>query len=140
MSTGNLVSSPQPTILPTFHHHLFPSVCGWGRMPQRAGFGCVPGTPVVSLRVHQSHTAEQQYVTFVNLRLPEEAAIFARIAVELNHGRPHIPLLVVEGRGTSDAMARLPVDFSGLTNLHRKASTHDPGCLPREPGGTGAVL
>ena len=34
-------------------------------------------------------------------------AIFARIAVVLNEHRPDIPLLVVEGRGTSDALAKL---------------------------------
>ena len=32
----------------------------------------------------------------------------------------------MEGRGTSDALARLPVDLSGLTNLHRMANTPDP--------------
>ena len=32
----------------------------------------------------------------------------------------------MEGRGTSDALARLPVDLSGLTNLNRMANTPDP--------------
>ena len=32
---------------------------------------------------------------------------------------------MVEGRGTSDALARLPLDLSGLTNLHRIANTPD---------------
>src|SRR5262249_46015915 len=40
--------------------------------------------------------------------------------------RPEIPLLVVEGRGTSDSLARLPVDLSDLTNLNRMANTPDP--------------
>ncbi len=44
-------------------------------------------------------------------------AVFARIAVVLNERRPDIPMLVVEGRGTSEALARLPIDLSGLTNL-----------------------
>jgi glycosyltransferase involved in cell wall biosynthesis len=34
--------------------------------------------------------------------------------------------LVVEGRGTSDTLAHLPVDLSGLTNLNRMANTPDP--------------
>ena len=34
--------------------------------------------------------------------------------------------LVVEGRGTADGLAGLPVDLSGLTNLHRMANTPDP--------------
>ena len=53
-------------------------------------------------------------------------AVFARIAVVLNERRPDIPLLVVEGRGASDALARLPIDLSGLTNLSRLANTPDP--------------
>ncbi len=53
-------------------------------------------------------------------------AAFARIAVVLNERRPDIPLLVVEGRGTSDALARLPIDLSGLTNLNRMANTPEP--------------
>ena len=46
---------------------------------------------------------------------------FGRIAVGLNRRRPDIPLLVVEARGTSDALAKLPVDRPGLKNLHRMA-------------------
>ena len=40
--------------------------------------------------------------------------------------RPDIPVLVVEGRGTSETLARLPVDLSELTNLNRMANTPDP--------------
>ena len=50
----------------------------------------------------------------------------ARIAQELGRRRPDIPLLVVEGRGTADGLTGLPVDLSGLTNLHRMANTPDP--------------
>ena len=58
-------------------------------------------------------------------------AVFARIAVVLNERRPDIPLLVMEGRGTSDALARLPIDLSRLTNLHRMANTPDPRAFYR---------
>jgi glycosyltransferase involved in cell wall biosynthesis len=34
--------------------------------------------------------------------------------------------LLVEGRGTTEALARLPVDLSGLANLNRMANTPDP--------------
>jgi glycosyltransferase involved in cell wall biosynthesis len=44
----------------------------------------------------------------------------------LGRRRPEIPLLVVEGRGTTDGLAGLPVDLSGLENLHRMANTPDP--------------
>ena len=33
---------------------------------------------------------------------------------------------MVEGRGKADGLAGLPVDLSGLTNLHRMANTPDP--------------
>ena len=65
-------------------------------------------------------------MTFINPQPDKGAAVFARIAIELNRRRPDIPLLVVEGRGTSDALAGLPVDLSSLTNLNRMANTPDP--------------
>jgi glycosyltransferase involved in cell wall biosynthesis len=34
--------------------------------------------------------------------------------------------LVVEGRGTSDTLAHVAVDLSGLPNLNRMANTPDP--------------
>ncbi|HZW34376.1 MAG TPA: hypothetical protein VFF52_26875 [Isosphaeraceae bacterium] len=52
--------------------------------------------------------------------------VFARIARELSRRRPEVPLLVVEDRGTADAMARVPLDLSGLSNRHRMAHTPDP--------------
>ena len=48
---------------------------------------------------------EPTYVTFINPQPPKGMTVFARIAIELNRKRPDIPLLVVEGRGTSDALA-----------------------------------
>jgi glycosyltransferase involved in cell wall biosynthesis len=69
---------------------------------------------------------EPTYVTFVNPQPEKGASVFARIALELGRRRPEISLLVVEGRGTADGLARLPVDLSGLTNLHRMANTPDP--------------
>jgi glycosyltransferase involved in cell wall biosynthesis len=66
------------------------------------------------------------YVTFVNPQPEKGASVFARFALELGRRRPEIPLLVVEGRGTADGLAGLPVDLSGLTNLHRMANTPDP--------------
>jgi glycosyltransferase involved in cell wall biosynthesis len=69
---------------------------------------------------------EPKYVTFINPQPAKGLTVFARIAMELNQRRPDIPLLVVESRGTSDALAKLPVDLSGLTNLHRMVTTPDP--------------
>ena len=67
-----------------------------------------------------------QYVTFVNPQPAKGLTVFAQIAAELGRRRPEIPFLVVEGRGTSDWLARLPMDLSGLTNLNRMANTPDP--------------
>ena len=67
-----------------------------------------------------------RYVTFINPQPDKAVTVFGRIAIELGARRPDIPLLQVEGRGTTDALARLPVDLSGLTNLNRMANTPDP--------------
>ncbi len=69
---------------------------------------------------------DPKYVTFINPQPSKGMAVFARIAIVLNERRPDIPLVVVEGRGTSDALAKLPIDLSGLTNLNRMANTPDP--------------
>ncbi len=69
---------------------------------------------------------DPKYGTFINPQPDKGAAVFARIAIELDKRRPDIPRLLVEGRGTSDALARLPVDLSTLTNLNRMANTPDP--------------
>jgi len=74
---------------------------------------------------------EPKYATFINPQPSNGMAVFARIAVVLNERRPDIPLLVMEGRGTSDALARLPIDLSRLTNLHRMANTPDPRAFYR---------
>lgn len=67
-----------------------------------------------------------RYVTFVNPQPAKGVTVFARIAHELNHRRPDIPILVVEGRGGSEWLGRVPLDLSGLTNLHRMANTPEP--------------
>ena len=105
---------------------IFPSECSRRYHARLLGLDgpVIPG-PIALDRVVVEHP-EPQYVTFVNPQLPKGVTIFARIAVELNRRRPDIPLLVVEARGTSDALAKLPVDLSGLTNLHRMAYTPDP--------------
>jgi glycosyltransferase involved in cell wall biosynthesis len=69
---------------------------------------------------------EPTYVTFINPQPDKGVTVFAAIALELSRRRPEIPLLVVEGRGTSDALAKLPVDLSALANLNRMANTPDP--------------
>ena len=81
--------------------------------------------PVRLDRVVADHP-EPQFVTFINPQVEKGMTVFARIAQELGQRRPDIPFLLVEGRGTSDALARLELDLSGLTNLNRMANTPDP--------------
>jgi glycosyltransferase involved in cell wall biosynthesis len=65
-------------------------------------------------------------VTIVNPQPAKGLTVFARLAAELFRCRPEIPLLVVEGRGTSDWLGRVPLDLSALTNLNRMALTPEP--------------
>jgi glycosyltransferase involved in cell wall biosynthesis len=105
---------------------LFPSEYSRRDHVRRLGLdGTVIPYPVRVDRV-MAEDPEPTYVTFVNPQPEKGAAVFARIALELGRRRPEIPLLVVEGRGTSDGLARVPVDLSGLTNLNRMANTPDP--------------
>ncbi|HEY8503608.1 MAG TPA: glycosyltransferase, partial [Gemmataceae bacterium] len=68
---------------------------------------------------------EGRFVTFVNPQPVKGVGWFARIAYEMNRRRPDIPFLV-EGRGGTDWLGRLPLDLSGLRNLHRMPTTPRP--------------
>lgn len=67
-----------------------------------------------------------RYATFVNPQPPKGAAVFARIARELQARRPEIPLLVVEGRGGVGRLGHVSLDLSGVENVHRMPNTADP--------------
>lgn len=67
-----------------------------------------------------------RYVTFVNPERSKGSPVFARIAHELNRGRPEIPLLVVEGRRRALDLGELGLDLSGLSNVNRMTNTGDP--------------
>jgi glycosyltransferase involved in cell wall biosynthesis len=105
---------------------LFPSEYSRRDHVRRLGLdGAVIPYPVRLDRVI-AEDPDPTYVTFVNPQPEKGAAVFARIALELGRRRPEIPLLVVEGRGTADGLARVPADLSGLTNLNRMANTPEP--------------
>ncbi len=105
---------------------LFPSEYSRRDHLRRLGLdGAVIPYPVRLDRVI-AEDREPTYVTFVNPQPEKGVSVFARIALDLGRRRPDIPLLVVEGRGTADGLDGLPVDLSGLTNLHRMANTPDP--------------
>lgn len=67
-----------------------------------------------------------RFVTFVNPQPYKGAFWFARIAHELNHRRPDIPLLVVEGRGKAAWLGAGDLDVSGLSNVRCMPNTPDP--------------
>jgi glycosyltransferase involved in cell wall biosynthesis/GT2 family glycosyltransferase len=91
------------------------------------GLECVPLPPVIDIRrVACERPNGGRYVTFVN-PTPEKGIFwFARLAEVLGRDRPDIPLLVVEGRGRADWLARCGVDLRGVKSLHRFANTPDP--------------
>ncbi|MFI5456414.1 MAG: glycosyltransferase [Isosphaerales bacterium] len=105
---------------------IFPSQYSRRLYGRRIGLeGTVIPDPIQLDRV-VADDPEPKYVTFINPQPDKGMTVFARIALELGRRRPEIPLLVVEGRGTSDALAGLPVELSDLTNLNRMANTPDP--------------
>ena len=105
---------------------IFPSEYSRRHYARRTGLDGVVIPDPIRLDKVIAESPEPKYVTFINPQPEKGAAVFARIALELGRRRPDIPLLVVEGRGTADGLAGLPVDLSGLTNLHRMANTPDP--------------
>ena len=105
---------------------IFPSEYSRSHYRRRVGLDGVVIPDPIRLDKVIARNPEPKFVTFINPQPDKGAAVFARIALELGRRRPDIPLLVVEGRGKSDALAGLPVDLSGLTNLNRMANTPDP--------------
>ena len=105
---------------------IFPSEYSRNHYRRRVGLDGVVIPDPIRLDKVIAENPEPKFVTFINPQPDKGAAVFARIALELSRRRPDIPLLVVEGRGKSDALAGLPVDLSGLTNLNRMANTPDP--------------
>ncbi|SIN68781.1 Glycosyl transferase 4-like domain-containing protein [Singulisphaera sp. GP187] len=74
---------------------------------------------------------DPRYVTFINPQLSKGAAVVARIAFELHHRRPEIPLLIVEGRGAADALTTVRLDLSELRNLNRLPNLPNPRAIYR---------
>lgn len=91
------------------------------------GIECVALPPVIDVtRVACERPDGGQFVTFVN-PVPEKGVFwFARMTEVIGRSRPDIPLLVVEGRGRADWLARCGVDLRNVTSLHRMANTPDP--------------
>jgi glycosyltransferase involved in cell wall biosynthesis len=68
----------------------------------------------------------RQHVTFVNPEPTKGVFWFARLAEVLGRSRPDIPLLVVEGRESTDWLGRCGVDLVGIQSVHRMRTTTDP--------------
>lgn len=67
-----------------------------------------------------------EYLTAVNPQPAKGLRVVARIVELLAARRPEIPVLIVEGRGTAEALGRCGLDLSGLSTLHRMAVTPEP--------------
>jgi glycosyltransferase involved in cell wall biosynthesis len=83
-------------------------------------------SPLNWSRVRCERSDAKQYVTFVNPQPNKGVFVFVRIAHELGRRRPDIPLLIVEGRGGVNWLARTGLDLSGLENMNAMANTPDP--------------
>jgi glycosyltransferase involved in cell wall biosynthesis len=96
------------------------------------GIECVALPPVIDVgRVAVDRPDGGRFVTFVN-PIPEKGVFwFARLAEVLARTRPDVPLLVVEGRGRADWLARCGVDLREARSLHRMANTPDPRAFYR---------
>ncbi len=105
---------------------LFPSEYSRRFYRRSIGLGGVVIPDLIELDRVIAADPDPTYVTFINPQPDKGMTVFARIALELERRRPGIPLLVVEGRGKSEGLARLPVDLSGLGNLNRMENTPDP--------------
>lgn len=68
---------------------------------------------------------ERKYVTFVNPQPHKGVFLVAKLAEVLARERPDIPLLVVEGRASTDWLNRTGADLASA-NLFRMKNTPDP--------------
>lgn len=66
------------------------------------------------------------YLTFIDPTPERGAYIFAGIAEELKHRRPDIPILVVEGRGTSSTLEYCGLDVQAQANITVTDYATDP--------------
>lgn len=105
---------------------LVPSQYSQRHYAHRLGLDCTALPSPLCLAQVVATNPEPKYLTFINPVPSKGLPVFARIAAELARYRPDIPLLVVEGRGTAEALAHVGLDLSSLGNLYRMASTPDP--------------
>jgi glycosyltransferase involved in cell wall biosynthesis len=93
---------------------------------ERVGLACQVLPNVVDWqRVHVANR-DPRYVTFVNPHMVKGVYVFARIAEQLARRRPDIPLLVVEGRRTTETLTQTGIDLSGVRELRCMKNTPDP--------------
>jgi FkbM family methyltransferase len=91
-----------------------------------AGTECVVLPPVLNPQRSASSRDARRYGTFVNPEPAKGVFWFARLAEVLGRVRPDIPLLVVEGRGRIEGLARCGIDLSATQSVHFMKNTSDP--------------
>ncbi|HEX4608153.1 MAG TPA: glycosyltransferase family 4 protein [Urbifossiella sp.] len=106
---------------------VVPSEFSRAHYRQALGIDCTALPPVTDPgRVAVDRPDGGKYLTFVNPTPEKGVLVFARVAAVLGRDRPDVPLLVVEGRGRADWLARCGVDLTGVGSLRRMANTPDP--------------
>lgn len=89
------------------------------------GRPCTVLPPLVDPDLFRVDLQGPGYVTFVDPTPARGAMAFARIADELGRRRPDIPLLIVEGAATAEAVARSGLDLRVHGNLNVVAASPD---------------
>ncbi len=120
---------------------IFPSEYSRRFHQRRIGLdGVVIPDPIRLDRVIAKNS-EPTYVTLINPQPDKGVTVFAAIAMELSRRRPEIPLLVVEGRGTSDCAGEAA---GGPVCAHQSQPdgqyARTARFLPGEPGRLDALL
>jgi glycosyltransferase involved in cell wall biosynthesis len=90
------------------------------------GLECTVLPNLISLDRVRAVARDPRFITFVNPSYEKGVYAFARIADELGRGRPEIPLLVVEGRGSERTLADCGLDLKRHGNVFLMGHTPDP--------------
>ncbi|MBA3316090.1 MAG: glycosyltransferase [Planctomycetaceae bacterium] len=92
----------------------------------RLGLDCTVLPNIIDDETVRVTDRQPRYVTLVNPQAAKGVYVFGSIASELARRRPDIPLLVVEGRGTTDVLREAEIDSDRLGNISLMPNTPRP--------------
>ena len=110
---------------------VVPSACSRDHYRAAVGIDPVVLPPVIDPGRVLTGDADRRYLTFVNPEPNKGVFAFARLAERLAAERPDIPVLVVEGRGRTDWLAKCGIDTARFEAVRRMANTPDPRAFYR---------